>query len=312
MTPGTGIGVAAVDWQHAYAGKTVAVTGASGFIGASLIDRLRDAGCRTVCVPRTDWEAAAGADVIFHFAAQTSVGFADANPALDFEANVVPMRRLLAECARERRRPALVFAGTVTQAGIAERLPVDERHPDLPVTVYDRHKLMAEQDLKRAAARGEIAGASLRLSNVYGPGGHGRNRERDVFNRMIRAAVSGDALTVFGGGEYVRDYVFIDDVVAAFLLAGAHPETVNGRHFVIGSGEGTTIRAAFELVAARVEALTGRRVAMAHAEPAEPLPPLARRQFIADPSAFRAATGWRPAWRLRDGIDRTIEAILCE
>ena len=321
----------------AYHGKTVAVTGAAGFLGGRLVHRLAAAACRIVRVARTApssldampeatmvdivgdvgdpavWDAALhDADIVFHFAGQTSGVAAAENPARDFDANVAPMRHLVLTCRRLRRRPMVMFAGTVTQAGIPSRLPVDEDAPDDPVTIYDRHKLMAEDDLTAAASDGTVCGATLRLANVYGPGGHGSNNDRDVLNRMITAALRGEPLTVYGAGDYLRDYVFVDDVVDAFLMAAARPERVNGRHYVVGSGRGITIRDAFELVAARVALLTGRRVPVVMAEPVTALSAIEQRHFVADPSRFSAATGWRPAWRLSDGIDRTIEARTCE
>ena len=125
---------------------------------------------------------------------------------------------------------------------------------------------------------------------------------------MIKAALGGEQLTVYGSGEYLRDYLFVEDVVDAFLRAADHAEKINGRHFVVGSGRGVTIRRAFELVAARVETLTGRRVPVVTADPPAPLSAIQRRDFVADPSRFSVATGWRPSWSLSDGIDRTIEA----
>ena len=168
---------------------------------------------------------------------------------------------------------------------------------------------MAENDLKAASALGTVCGATLRLSNVYGPGATGAKPDRDVLNRMIRAALRGEPLTVYGTGEYVRDYVFVEDVADAFLKAAAHGEEINGRHFVIGSGRGVTIRGAFELVAARVETLTGRRVPVVIANPATALSDIQKRNFVADTTRFSAATGWRPSWSLSDGIDCTIEAF---
>ena len=69
-------------------------------------------------------------------------------------------------------------------------MPVDEDAPDDPITVYDRHKLIAEDDLKAAAAQGVVRGATLRLANVYGPGARGQPRDRDVLNRMIKTAIA--------------------------------------------------------------------------------------------------------------------------
>jgi UDP-glucose 4-epimerase len=313
-------------------GKTIAVTGAAGFIGSRVVDRLvGDAGLvirvARAGLPRIEdvaasvidvigdvtdraiWDQVADADIVFHFAARTSDPRADDDGDAHFHANVLPLRHLFAACGRRCRRPIVVFAGTVTEAGIPSRLPVNEDEPDDPVTAYDRHKLMAENDLKAASALGTVCGATLRLSNVYGPGATGAKPDRDVLNRMIRAALRGEPLTVYGTGEYVRDYVFVEDVADAFLKAAAHGEEINGRHFVIGSGRGVTIRGAFELVAARVETLTGRRVPVVIANPATALSDIQKRNFVADTTRFSAATGWRPSWSLSDGIDCTIEAF---
>ena len=80
---------------------------------------------------------------------------------------------------------------------------------------------------------------------------------------------------------------------------------------MVGSGRGVSIREAFELVAARVERLTGRHVPVTTIEPVEPLSDIERRNFVGDASRFSAATGWRTMWSLADGIDRTIEANAC-
>ncbi len=311
-------------------GKTIAVTGAAGFIGGRVVDRLASATGRVIRVARTTlprventsanvidvigdvtdraiWDEVAHADIVFHFAAETGASCDDADAS--FHANVVPIRHLLAVCAERRRRPMVVFAGTATEAGIPTQLPVDEDQPDDPVTAYDRHKLMAENDLKTAAAEGAICGATLRLSNVYGPGAAGKGRDRDVLNRMIKAALGGEPLTVYGSGEYLRDYVFVEDVVDAFLEAADHAADMNGRHFIVGSGRGVSIRDAFELIAARVESFTGRRVPVVTMAPPDALSDLQKRNFVADPSRFSAVTGWRPSWSLSDGIDRTIEAF---
>jgi UDP-glucose 4-epimerase len=315
-------------------GRTIAVTGAAGFIGARTVARLAGDDCTIIRIarsplPKIDGTVAtiidaigdvdesdicdrmADADIIFHFAAQTSVSAAAADPGADYRANVAPIRRLIAACRNRGRIPMVMFAGTVTEAGIPSRLPVGEDVPDAPITIYDRHKLMAEQDLKQAASEGVLRGVTLRLANVYGPGAPGRRADRDVLNRMIGAAVIGQPLTIYGSGDYVRDYVYVEDVVDAFVAASAHIADVNARHFVIGSGRGITIRDAFALIAARVERLTGRAVALATVAPATPLSPIEQRNFVADHSRFSAVTGWSPRWSLSDGIDRTIEALTC-
>jgi len=320
---------------NAFAGQTVAVTGAAGFLGGRLVERLAATPCRLLRVARrplpalefgstapidvvgdladqVTWDrVVAAADVVLHCAAQTSAVVAEENPAADFQANVTPMRHLVAACHKCHRHPVVIFAGTVTQAGLPSRLPVDEDVADQPVTVYDRHKLLAEAELKSAALHGTLLGGSLRLSNVYGPGAARPRPGRDVLNRMIKMAVAGEGLTVYGSGEFVRDYLFIDDVVEAFMLAAMQAAAVNARHFIVGSGSAITVRQAFELIASRVEALTGRHVPVTMVAPRQPLPAIDGRNFVANPARFIAATGWRPAYTLAQGIDRTIEALTC-
>ncbi|MEW6323937.1 MAG: NAD-dependent epimerase/dehydratase family protein [Nitrospirota bacterium] len=318
-----------------YTGKGILITGSSGYVATKVIAMLEDTDCRIIRLSRTGsrlkpvngvarvknvigdvreratWEEALqDTDIIFHFAAQTSVHAADENPIADLEANVVPMLHLLEACRRRGRKPAVLFSGTVTEMGIPIRLPADEMQPDRPITVYDLHKLMAENYLKYYAHQGIVDGAVLRLANVYGPGPTSSSADRGVLNRMIDRALHAETLSVYGHGKYLRDYVYIDDVASAFLEAGANIDRINGQHFVIGSGEGHAIVDAFNLVADRVALKTGRRMQVISADPPVPLAAIETRNFIADTTRFSAATGWKARVPLAEGIDRTIEALL--
>ena len=308
------------------------ITGGAGYLAASLAHDLLAAGrsVRRMHRPgKAAPEAPAGAaledfvgdvtrredveravrdvDVVFHLASQTSVYVAEADPEADVTANVLPMLYLLEACRALGTRPLVIFAGTVTQAGIPKALPVDESALDDPCTIYDVHKLVAERYLKHYSRSGFVRGATLRLANVYGPGPKSSRADRGVLNAMIKKALAGETLKLYGTGEYLRDYVYVEDAARAFALAGSSPEAVDGKHFVLGTGEGHTLAHAVRLVAELVAERIGRSVPVEHVPPPASLSPIETRNFVANPGALRAATGWAPRVSLRAGISRTID-----
>jgi nucleoside-diphosphate-sugar epimerase len=141
---------------------------------------------------------------------------------------------------------------------------------------------------------------------VYGPGPRSRSADRGVLNAMVRRALAGQALTIYGEGDFLRDYVYVEDVARAFLAAAAHIDRLGGGHFLIGSGRGHTFAEAVRTVADRAALRTGRPVAVDHVDPPRPLAPIERRNFVADTARFHGATGWSARVGLVDGIDRTI------
>jgi len=317
-----------------FIGKRILITGASGYLATNLINRLEGINCSIIRLSRDSrkllsvkgvarvvdisgdirerkiWEEALeGADIVYHFAAQTSVYTADENPLADLENNVVPMLNLLETCRSRGWQPIIIFSGTVTEVGIPKSLPVDETHKDCPVTIYDIHKLMAENYLKHYSQRGIVQGAILRLSNVYGPGPKSSSNDRGVINMMIAKALKGEPLTVYGKGDFLRDYTYIDDVIAAFLMAAMNIKELSGRHFVIGSGQAHTLAEAFNLVADRVAVKTGKRVPVNHIAPSRSRSPIEERNFVADPEQFSEATGWHHRYALSEGIDQTLEVL---
>jgi UDP-glucose 4-epimerase len=321
-----------------YRGKRIVVTGGGGYLGTNLIRALSQTPCDIVRLVRsapkpldvldaqarihdvvgdvTDanvWPALLGeADVVFHLAAQTSVAVARRDPLADMAQNVVPVLALLESCRNAASPPFVVFAGTATEVGVTTQVPVNETFTDNPVTIYDLHKLMAERYLAWYAMGGLVRGATLRLANVFGPGPTSSSADRGVLNHMIRKAIRGEQLTVYGSGSQVRDFTFVDDVVDAFLMAGAHPSETSGQYFVVGTGVGHTIRQAAELVADVAAERTGKRVEVMSVVPPPTESLVDERHFVADTSRFRAATGWQPRWTLRRGLERAVESVLAD
>ena len=310
-------------------GKTVAITGASGYLGSAIADILVSSSIPTLGISRKKVAPRRGmtamradinnyecwktivqqSQVIFHLAGNTSVYEASKSPTESLNSTLVPLDHL-AKAARELgRRPRVVFSSTATVYGLTETFPVAETVEPRPITAYDLHKFFAEQQLAMATRLGILDGVALRLSNVYGPSSSRNSAvDRGILNKVAAMAMRQNGPVIYGDGASLRDYVFIGDVVSAFLHAGALPG-VGGRIFNVASGTGITLRQAFETVIDQAMQATGNRVAMTSQPWPENANPIEFRNFVASIDGFKHATGWQPTVCLREGIGLLIAAM---
>ena len=179
------------------------------------------------------------------------------------------------------------------------RRTISEATPDFPCSVYDSHKLAAESLL---AMLPDVC--VLRMSNVYGPG-RPTNAERGIVNQMIRRAMLAQPLTLYGEGQWIRDFLYIEYAIAAFVRA--IEDRPRGK-FVVSSGVGRTMLGAFRAIqnqAAETSLALNPRIVLV------PIPndlhPIETRSAWADPAKFMQATGWHPKTEFREGIARTME-----
>jgi nucleoside-diphosphate-sugar epimerase len=318
------------DFGRHYENKTVAITGGNGYLGSALVSALRNTAARILVVSRKDVVSEAGieslkadirtqecwreivqrADITFHLAGNTSVYAAAKDPADSLASTVLPLCHLMAAAREVQRPPRVLYASTATVYGLTDVLPVAEDKPLNPVTTYDLHKLFAEKQLALASNQGIVNGTSLRLANVYGPSPCASSADdRGILNKIARLAVEGVDLRVFGDGDYLRDYVYIDDVVRAFLLAGVH-DGIAGQSFNVGSGTGMSVRDAFHLVVAQAASVTGKRGRIHQVPWPDGADPIEFRNYVADVSHLRRACAWSPTVPLGEGIARLIGSLV--
>jgi UDP-glucose 4-epimerase len=249
----------------------VLVTGGAGFIGSNLVDRLLAEGHSVDVIDDlssgklanlADARAAAegrlsfhqidicdpvvselierrAPEVVFHLAAQIDVRVSVADPARDARTNLIGTIHVL-EGARRSGARKVVFAssgGTIYGEIDPADLPVTEAHPQRPVSPYGVTKKAAVDYLHVYRELHQIEYTALALANVYGPrqDPHG---EAGVVAIFAGRLLAGDPCTVFGTGEQTRDYVFVDDVVDAFVRAG---ERGSGLLCNIGTGVETSV-----------------------------------------------------------------------
>lgn len=299
--------------------KNILITGVKGFIGSSVYGALRQYGCKLTGVSRGDiggefsiefWDHVIPmVDMIYHFAAQTSSALADSHPVDDIKSNVLPVVSLIQACQKSQGRPIILYSGAATEIGFTTKNGMPDSR-DKPITVYDVNKLATENFLSYYSRCMDGRSVTLRLANVYGPGPKSSSSDRGILNLMVRRALNSQELTVYGTGEYTRDYVYIDDVVSAFLAAAVFMDRTNGRHFVIGSGAGYTIKEMMKLVARIVKIKTGRKSTVITVPEPVGMSQIEHRHFTADTSSFRDVTGWKAMVSLEEGISRTVDSYL--
>ena len=303
------------------------VTGGAGFIGSTLVDRLLGEGHEVTVVDnlsRGRLENLAGAreagdrfefheldltdpaiedviargrpEVIFHLAAQIDVRLSVDDPVHDAQVNVVGTVRL-AEAARKAGVRRIVFTssggsiyGPVTELPVAETRPVD------PLSPYAAGKVAGEIYLEMFSRLYGIEWAGVAPANVYGPrqDPHGEAGVVAIFSQRLLA---GQSTRVFGDGGNTRDYVFVDDVVDAFVRAAEVPAAA-GLRFNVGTGVETTDRGLHTLVAEAAGAADDPEYAPAR------LGDVARSALDAERAA--EVLGWTPRVTIREGVARTV------
>ena len=225
--------------------RSVLVTGGTGLLGSWLVKQLIEANANVVCLVR-DWvpqselvrshrieqvsvvrgditdreliERALGeyeVEVVFHLAAQTIVGIANRNPVSTFSANIEGTWNVLEACRRSPKVESIVVASSDKAYGDQEHLPYNESMPLQGRHPYDVSKSCADLIAQTYAVSYNLPVAITRCGNFYGGGDLNWNR---VVPGTIRSVIRGERPVVRSDGKFVRDYFYIEDGAAAYML----------------------------------------------------------------------------------------------
>lgn len=298
----------------------ILVTGGAGFIGSTLVDKLITEGHEVIVLDnlvsgKRDYvnpqaklyeldicsPEVAGVfeteqpEIVYHLAAQIDVRISVSDPVFDNKINAVGSLNLLANCQKFGVRK-FIFASTGGAIyGEAEEIPTTESAPTYPLSPYGIHKLTTEKYLKFYQTVYGLDYTILRFANVYGPRQY-KGGEAGVVAIFIDHAVVGKTCIINGDGLQTRDYVYVDDVVAALLKA---KEANYQGEINIGCGQEITV---LDVVAAITAAL-GFELAPQHA-PAKPGEQL--RSCLSYDLA-KKILNWEPQVNITEGVKRTIE-----
>lgn len=303
------------------------MTGAAGFIGSSIAAELLDQGEEVIGVDSfTDYYEASlkeanvarlesdsfhlvradlnevdlaslldGTDVVFHQAGQPGVRKSWGRDFVDYtDANIRATQALLEAAKEVGNVGRIVYASSSSVYGDAERYPTRVDDVPRPVSPYGVTKLAAEHLCSLYAKNFEVPTVSLRYFTVYGP----RQRPDMAFTRFIKAALVGDQITIYGNGEQVRDFTYIDDIVAA-NLAAATADVAPGRVFNVAGGSNASVNEVLSIIESGV--VRPIDVSYQTSVPGDVL------KTGGEVEDTIRDLGWQPRISLRDGLSRHID-----
>jgi len=240
-------------------------------------------------------------DLIFNCAGQVSHVDSMKEPFLDIELNIVANLNLLEACRKFNGNAKIVYAGTRAQVGKAEYTPIDEKHPTNPVDVYGIDKLTAEKYLLLYSSAYGIKGVSIRSTNGFGPRHQMKHGLYGILNWFIRLALEGKTISVYGTGEQLRDYLYIDDIVNAMVSCG-QSEKANGQIYNVSSGKGIKF---IEMVKKIIE-FSGKGKYELKPFPEE-RKMIETGDVVLSYKKINRELGWEPLTSFDDGLKKTID-----
>ncbi|RZB31530.1 MAG: UDP-glucose 4-epimerase [Desulfobacteraceae bacterium Eth-SRB2] len=241
-------------------------------------------------------------DIIVHLAANTGVGPSVEDPRKDMESNVIGTFNML-EAARNNGVKRFVFASSGAPVGECEP-PIHEELAPHPVSPYGASKLAGEGYCSAYYRTFGLETVALRFGNVYGPGSSNKN---SVVARFIKQSMNGEALEIYGDGLQTRDFIYIDDLIAAIYNAATlDPLFLAGETFQIATNSETTV---CELSKILVNILNAKGVASVEIVHAEQRKGDVLRNY-SDTTKAEAKLGWNAETKLETGIRKTVEWFL--
>ena len=238
----------------------ILVTGGTGFIGTSLVKKLSKHEISVVSRHKSRKNKYYLVDItnkknlgtvfskerpeyVFHLAAQVNPRLSMEKPIEDTKVNLFGTMNVLDMCRKYDTRK-IIFSSTSAVYGEPRYLPVDEKHETLPISIYGASKLTAEKYTEMYCNAYGIKYTILRYANVYGPG------SRSVISIFVKNIIRKKSPMIFGDGNQTRDYIYIDDIVRATILAIKNADNLK---LNIGTGKEASIKNIVSIISKQLE-----------------------------------------------------------
>ena len=305
----------------------VGVTGGAGYIGSTLIIKLLKQGDDVISIDNQmigDYsyltndslgrkaeqivgdirdldllvEKWKDCEAIAHLAALPGLVLCNEKPEEAVSVNVFGTYQMM-EAARKLDINRVVFCSSAATYGVPIKMPVTEEHPQRPINLYGVTKVSGEQIIDTYFDNYGIETVNLRFGNIYGVGLY--TRWGTVIPKFVNQAVNGDKITVYGDGEYSRDFVHVQDITKAMML-GMTISGVGGQAFNVG-GETLTINEIASMTMEEYNRATGGDAQAVNTPPRQG----ETKKFSYDLTKIRTKLGFENDWTVREGIKQLIK-----
>jgi UDP-glucose 4-epimerase len=289
------------------------VTGGAGFIGSNLVDKLIDEGHKVfvidnllsgkkeninrkaifykadICHLDKISPLFKGVDYVFHLAANPKVVFSVENPIESNQINVDGTLNVLYASYKNKVK-RLIFASSAAVYGNIKKLPLKENMTPKPISPYGLHKLIGEYYCKLFSNLYNLETVCLRYFNVYGPRMDPNGPYALVIGKFLKLRKENRPLTIYGDGKQTRDFVYVDDVIKANILAMKSKKVGSGEVINICSGRNYSINYIAKLIGGKKIYLPARKGEMKHT--------------LGDNSLAKKLLGWKPEISLEEGVGK--------
>lgn len=316
--------------MESFKDKRILITGGAGFIGSSLAKELVRYGAQVTIVDamlplyggnlfnlediKDDIEFVHGdirdeelmaelvkdKDIIYNFAAQVSHLDSKDQPLLDLDINCRGHLIVLEAVRKHAPRARILFSSSRMVYGKILHTPADENHPTKPLTIYGIHKLLAEMYYRYYFETFNIETITVRIPTPYGPRQHMKHSKYSVAGWFLRQSLDNEVIKIFGDGTQSRDYIYIDDVVDAFIRLGV--SGVPGEAYNLGTSEKMRLVDMVDTILEETQSGSKEHV---------PYPDnyiVANfGDYIADYEKIKKHVGWEPKIDLKEGSKRTAD-----
>ncbi len=302
--------------------KRYLITGGYGLIGSTLVnsldgemtiltrsdnhaERIKKEGVKVIKKDLLDIspEDVEGYDVIFHCASTIDNYHIQTNPYLDAEINIKGTTKLLEACKDLEKKPKIVYLSTFFVYGNIydeTKVPITEESRTDPKALYPITKLAAESIIKLYGRYKDIPYLILRLTNVYDENEEYTNKKKGIMNWLIMSAIKGETLPIYKGGDFVRDYIYLEDIIDAIKLI--LDKNISNDTFLIGTGKSILFRDMIDFILAQ----TGNKSKVDEIEPPEFHKVVGMTNFVADTSKIKSL-GWEAKIDYKEGLQRIID-----